>query len=183
LHHQALKEAVLKKDTVRASFEAAWLAHAIVDGLTPAHHYPYEEELIKLRGENAALRTSIKEKLVIPGASIRKQLHNNWKMWGENGLLSTHIAFEMRVAVLLVPLSFRSVHITTADLEQFRKLGFDNYFKKISEEIAALKTYDMYRTTGWNAALRRIVTKDIMPKMIRAVTLAWYDAATAKGAK
>ena len=183
LHHQALKNALSKKDTVRASFEAAWLAHAIVDGLTPAHHFPYEEELNKLRGSDAPSRSSVRQKLVIPGSSVREKLHNNWKMWGESGLLSTHIAYEMRVAVLTVPYSFKSVQVTAADLKEFRTLGFDNYFKRVSEQIAAMSTYDAYRTGGWNAELRRAVTKEIMPKMIRTVTLAWHDAATAKAAK
>src|SRR5690349_11509059 len=49
-HHAMLVASLKKGDIVRASFEAAWLSHAIVDGLTPAHHYPYEEELKKLRG-------------------------------------------------------------------------------------------------------------------------------------
>src|SRR4051812_21257739 len=47
-HYQLLVKALKRQDDVRASFEAAWLAHAIVDGLTPAHHYPYEEKLVEL---------------------------------------------------------------------------------------------------------------------------------------
>src|SRR5690242_1301911 len=40
----------------RAAFEAAWMAHAIVDGLTPAHHYPLEKKLEELRGEGIETR-------------------------------------------------------------------------------------------------------------------------------
>ena len=32
-----------------AAFEAAWLAHAVTDGFTPAHHEPLEEQLEGLR--------------------------------------------------------------------------------------------------------------------------------------
>ena len=43
--HQANLTAALKKnDMIRTGFEAAWLAHAITDGLTPAHHQADEEE-------------------------------------------------------------------------------------------------------------------------------------------
>src|SRR3954454_7661146 len=49
-HYNGLVIALKNRDEVRAGFEAAWLAHALVDGLTPAHHFPYEEELSRLRG-------------------------------------------------------------------------------------------------------------------------------------
>ncbi|MGB4796728.1 MAG: hypothetical protein WBP23_05865, partial [Candidatus Saccharimonadales bacterium] len=44
-HFNSLVLALLARNETRAAFEAAWLAHAVVDGLTPAHHYPYEKEL------------------------------------------------------------------------------------------------------------------------------------------
>src|SRR5262245_809640 len=49
-HYDQLVMALKNKDEVRAAFEASWLAHAVVDGLTPAHHYPYEEKLAEIRG-------------------------------------------------------------------------------------------------------------------------------------
>ena len=52
-HYDKLVAALRGKDNVRASFEAAWLSHAIVDGLTPAHHYPYEEKLVELSSGRA----------------------------------------------------------------------------------------------------------------------------------
>src|ERR1035441_2898896 len=48
-HYRKLVEVLKAGDRVRAAFEAAWLAHAVVDGLTPAHHYPYAEKLVELR--------------------------------------------------------------------------------------------------------------------------------------
>ncbi len=94
-HYDELVKALKAKDDVRAAFEAAWMSHAIVDGLTPAHHYPYEEKLTELRGgEGIQGRTTYKEKLVMPGETRRAQMHNNWEMWGSKGLLSTHFLFE-----------------------------------------------------------------------------------------
>src|SRR5438270_1457125 len=49
-HYSQLVSELKRRDRVRAAFEAAWLAHALVDGLTPAHHYPYAVELEQLRG-------------------------------------------------------------------------------------------------------------------------------------
>src|SRR5690606_34062883 len=45
-HIHNLTKALRQSNQERASFEAAWLAHAITDGLTPAHHYPLESKLI-----------------------------------------------------------------------------------------------------------------------------------------
>src|SRR6201989_3312771 len=89
---------------VRAAFEAAWISHAIVDGLTPAHHYPYEEKLVELSGNDIAERTSIGKKLIIPGESAGHRISNNWKMWGPKGLFTTHAAFKMGIAFLIAPL-------------------------------------------------------------------------------
>src|SRR4051812_39125525 len=40
-HYDKLVESLKSGNRERTSFEAAWLAHALVDGLTPPHHYPY----------------------------------------------------------------------------------------------------------------------------------------------
>ena len=103
-HYAKLVLALKAKDTVRAGFEAAWLAHAVVDGLTPAHHYPYEEALLELRSSDQAPHVkNLFKKLVLPGSSASEQLHNNWKFWGAKGLFTTHYLFEWGVAVLIAP--------------------------------------------------------------------------------
>src|SRR5262245_16037931 len=50
LHGSNLTKALRDKNTEKAAFEAAWQAHAIADGLTPAHHYPLKEKLESMRG-------------------------------------------------------------------------------------------------------------------------------------
>ena len=42
VHHDNLVKALRRQGHEKAAFEAAWLAHAIVDGLTPAHHFSAE---------------------------------------------------------------------------------------------------------------------------------------------
>ena len=55
--HQAnLTRALIAGDRVRASFEAAWMAHAITDGLTPAHHYPYRRVVDELMTDKDYLK-------------------------------------------------------------------------------------------------------------------------------
>lgn len=67
-HINNLAKALQTKNIQRAAFEAAWMAHAITDGLTPAHHYPLEEKLEELRdGRGIETRTTAKEKILLPG--------------------------------------------------------------------------------------------------------------------
>jgi hypothetical protein len=78
-HHRQLVKELKKGNQERASFEAAWLAHALVDGLTPAHHFPYEETLVELRGGlGIDTRTTVKDKWLIPGDTKRACLKWEW---------------------------------------------------------------------------------------------------------
>lgn len=176
-HHRNLVDALRSRNKARAAFEAAWLAHAIVDGLTPAHHYPYEEELVKLRG-GAGLdtRTSAKEKIVIPGDTIPKQISNNWKMWGDKGLLATHITFEWGIAAIIAPLRLSRAIPDTSDLEEMSELGFSKLYRQRGQEIMDLHMYDAFYKSNWNLKLVKQVRKQLAPTIINTVTLAWYAA-------
>ncbi|HEX3082316.1 MAG TPA: hypothetical protein VHQ86_03610, partial [Candidatus Saccharimonadia bacterium] len=44
-HYKGLVACIEMGDQVRGAFEAAWLAHYIGDGLTPAHHFPLEAKI------------------------------------------------------------------------------------------------------------------------------------------
>lgn len=176
-HYDALTKALRVNDEVRAGFEAAWLAHALVDGLTPAHHYPYEEKLVELRsGEGIESRTSIKGKLVLPGETRGEQLKNNWKMWGPKGLMTTHGAFEWGVATLIAPLSLKSALPNADDIEEFTSLGVKAWYRQAAKEIAAMGLYDSFYERGWTSKLASKVRKQLAPQIVRAVTVAWYSA-------
>lgn len=178
-NYKDLVKALKSGNMTRASFEAAWLAHGIVDGLTPAHHYPYEEELVRLRGgAGIDKRTSYKEKLVIPGDTVKDKFKNNWEMMGDKGLLSTHMAFEFGVAVLIVPMRQRSISkLNAAELQLARtKDGYIKYFKKIALDIAELNLYKSFYHTGWTPKTARLVRFKMIPMIVDAVTIAWYSA-------
>jgi hypothetical protein len=182
MHYEQLVAALKRQDSVRAAFEAAWLAHAIVDGLTPAHHYPYEEALMVLRGgEGIETRTTLKEKLVMPGGTRRQQVSNNWKMWGPRGLLTTHGLFEWGVAALVVPLSVRAVRITDHDLQELYSYGVLELFRRKAKEVSALDMYDAYYRYGWTRRLAKQVRTHLAPTIVKVVTLAWYAAAIDAG--
>jgi hypothetical protein len=176
-HYKLLVDALRRGDDVRAAFEAAWLSHAIVDGLTPAHHYPYEEKLVELRGgEGIETRTTIKQKLLMPGETRRSQLSNNWKMWGPKGLFTTHAAFEWGFATVVLPLRFRKALPDIDDIDNFQKLGIAKWFRKQAQDIASLGMYEDFYLHGWTPKLARQVRRELAPTIVRAVTVVWHGA-------
>lgn len=181
-HYDHLVKALKAQDDVRASFEAAWLAHAIVDGLTPAHHFPYEETLTELRGgAGIETRTTVKEKIILPGDTRRQQVKNNWKMWGPRGLLATHGFFEFGVAALIAPFSRKQVPIAEKDMHDLYKYGVLELFRRKAKEIDGLDMYGRYTNYGWTPRLARQVRNHLAPAIVKMVTLAWYAAAIDAG--
>lgn len=182
-HHDKLVDALKRKDDTRASFEAAWLAHAIVDGLTPAHHYPYEEALTELRGgEGIEGRTTIKQKLVMPGDTRREQVRNNWKMWGPKGLLTTHGLFEWGIAAIIKPLSTsQRMLISDSDIAELAELGLLEVFRRKAREVASLEMYKAYYQYGWTPKLALQVRRKLVPIIVQTVALAWYSASEEAG--
>ncbi|HEX7633169.1 MAG TPA: hypothetical protein VF401_02475 [Candidatus Saccharimonadales bacterium] len=176
-HHKKLVKALKAKDMVRAAFEAAWLAHAIVDGLTPAHHYPYEEKLVELSsGRSIEERTTVGKKVVMPGDTRSEQLSNNWKMWGPKGLFVTHTAFEWGVAVLIAPLKFRRAPVNAALLADFETQKLGEWFRRTAQNVARLELYDDFYKKGWTISLARRVRSQLAPVLVQSVALVWYDA-------
>lgn len=176
-HHKLLIEALKAEQQEKAAFEAAWLSHALVDGLTPAHHYPYEEKLSELRGgEGNETRTSIKDKIIIPGLTRRDKVKNNWKMYGFKGLMSTHGMFEFGVASIMAPVAFSDSTPKPADIEEFEKIGVGEYFKRTAREIAVMDIYTRYYERGWTTKLTLDVRNKLIPMIIKTVSLAWYSA-------
>lgn len=176
-HHQELVDALKKGDMVRASFEAAWLSHAMVDGLTPAHHYPYEEKIMELRGgQGNESRVSVKEKLIFPGETLREQASNNWQYWGPKGLFSTHASFEWGFATLIAPLRLRRSLPTHDDLQKFKEQGIEQWFRSLAQTIAQAHYYEDFYTSGWTVKLGRRVRHELAPSIVKAVSVAWQAA-------
>jgi hypothetical protein len=178
-HYQLLIKALSKDDMVRAAFEAAWLAHAMVDGLTPAHHYPYEEKLEELRGgQDKESRNTVKTKIVMPGETKREQLSNNWKMWGVKGLLTTHGAFEWGVATIILPMRFKKrVEVSEVEAEHIVEQGIAPWFRRKAQGVAKLDLYDSFYEHGWTSKLAKDIRRELAPTIVRAVATAWSSAA------
>lgn len=176
-NYQELVKALKDGNHTRAAFEAAWLAHGIVDGLTPAHQYPFEEELMQLRGEGIETRTSAKDKLLMPGDTLPERVSNNWKMWGDKGLLATHFAFEWGIAVMIMPLKLGRAVPTEAELERAAEVGMTEVFLDAAKQVAALHMYQRFYQSGWTPKLAKQARQVLVPRIINTVTTAWYLAA------
>lgn len=176
-NYRELVAALKSGNQTRAAFEAAWLAHGIVDGLTPAHQYPYEDELIRLRGAGIETRTSAKEKLIMPGSNLPDKMSRNWQVWGDKGLIATHFAFEWGIAVMIIPMRLIKGRPSQAELDRAMELGVGAAFVERAKEIAALKMYDQFYKSGWTPKLVKQARRELLPRIVNMVTTAWYLAA------
>ena len=176
-HYQELVKALKDSNEVRAAFEAAWLAHAIVDGLTPAHHYPYEQKLVELRnGEPLNTRVTMKNRLVMSGDTSKHKFKNNWKMWGPKGLFTTHATFEIGFASLIAPLSFKDLAPATDFVSSLSKKSLSTWYRALAQQVARWNLYDNFYKTGWTLKLSSQAKKQLAPTLINAVTAVWYSA-------
>lgn len=174
-HIHNLIEALVHDNHERAAFEAAWMAHAITDGLTPAHHYPLEEKLEELRdGRGLETRTSTKDKLLLPGSTRRQQLRNNWEFWGTKGVMTTHLAFELGIATMIAGQRLTGSKPSDEDFARVEREGVISLFDEAVKRVAALELYEEFSRAGWTRRLARDTKNILIPDIIRIVTLAWY---------
>lgn len=176
-HYESLVSALKDKDEVKASFQAAWLAHSLVDGLTPAHHYPYEEELARLRGDDDRnSRKGLGGRVMIKGTTIRDSTMRSLKLSGPKGLLTNHMMFEAGAYIIIRPLDLKTGIPTKSQLKAVMENGVIKTFRQNAKEIAEQGLYHRFIDAGWTWSLNRAVRKDLAPRMARMITLAWYSA-------
>jgi len=175
-HFKPLVKALKENNQERAAFEASWLAHAITDGLTPAHHYPYGLELEKITGEHHTARTSKRSKILAKGDTKRETLSRNWKLWGAKGLMVTHHGFEMGVATIALPVRQKSVNLTVEDISLARKNGANRTFQDAALAIGRYYMYERFYKDGWNVALAQDIKRVLIPIISKTVALIWILA-------
>lgn len=172
-----LAKALKDDNPERAAFEAAWMAHAITDGLTPAHHYPLEEKLAELRGgQGLETRTSIRGKNIMPGKNRREMLKNNWEFWGLRGVMTTHFNFEIGVATTVATERLKEGNPSEEQFEFLRKHGFEATFRTIMNEVDDMNMYSEFSRLGWTRHLADETRRMLIPRTIQAVVLGWYQA-------
>lgn len=177
VHYDSLIGALKRNDQEKSAFEAAWLAHAIVDGFTPAHHYPYEAKLLELRGgQGRETRNSMKNKAIIKGDTTRQTLSKNWKLWGAKGLFVSHFLFEGGISTISRPLKLKQAVPTEAEIKHAKNLGKEAYLKEQVMEVYKLNMYERFLRRGWSPALAKDIRKVLAPTVARVITVVWVLA-------
>jgi hypothetical protein len=175
-YQQNLKQALKDGNETRAAFFAAWLAHAVVDGLTPAHHYPYLDEKENLMaGKDFVKIFGSSVKGIMRGDSILQYVRNNWLYWGAGGLFSKHMAYEFGVALTVSSSSIRSM-TPKLTKEDVKNADLKKDFYAALEKIDNRKIYDRFRAQGWTADLALETRQFLAPELIRMIALAWASA-------
>lgn len=175
-HSHNLTTALRSGDTIRAAFEAAWMAHAITDGLTPAHHEPLDQQLKELRHSDER-RHKVSSKIVMASNGSRRQfIRNNWKYWGAKGIMTTHTLFEAGVATTAKPLQFKDSAVSIQDIAELDSRGFQAIYIDMIQAIDELGMYERFKREGWTRTLARQTTGNLLPTIIHAVELAWLEA-------
>jgi hypothetical protein len=176
-HHYNLVQALKKKDRERAAFEAAWMAHAITDGLTPAHHYPFREERDELVGDADYVKVfGVELKGVSKGDSFAETMRKNWLYLGAGGLMTKHIAFEYGVAYTITPVPLKRLWPKNLHHDEFDCADSLRAFYAALDKVVALKMYDRFLKKGWTTQLVSETRRILIPEIIRAVALSWASA-------
>lgn len=175
-HYNQLVAELKKGNEERSAFEAAWLSHAIVDGLTPAHHYPFEQEVDKLWEGKTEQRDSLNKKWLPPGDTRRQRAVKTWKYIGPRGLMNTHALYEMGVATIAAPLGLSDAMPKADKIEEALEIGPIEVFKHAAREIAVLDMYTRYQKRGWSTKLIYDTRHKLCPTIVQTLTLFWYLA-------
>ncbi|PLS81909.1 hypothetical protein CYG49_00905 [Candidatus Saccharibacteria bacterium] len=176
-HSHNLTVALAEDNYERASFEAAWLAHAIVDGLTPAHHYPLSEKIEELWGHPKEFRTSFKQKNFIKGHNYRDTVMKNWEYWGAKGVFTTHFMFEFGFATTIATLKIPNGKPNPNELIRVQGEGIIPYFREAAMQVYGMQMYETFHKSGWTRKLARQTKLELAPLITKIVTLAWFEAA------
>jgi hypothetical protein len=168
-HYDGLVQCLLKGDMVRAAFEAAWAAHYIGDGLTPAHHFPLEEKIAEAAAKAAR---QLGDGNI---AKFTSFVRRNWDIWGAKGHMSTHQSFELGIAFALLLFPIRT-ELDDQELARARRLGPVEYFKNEAREVANLGLYDRFYKEGWNNDIAATIKKSLAPQIAQTIGTIWLLA-------
>lgn len=176
-HHYNLTQALIQNNHERAAFEAAWMAHVITDGLTPAHHYPFRQvvdELMTDKDYKTIFGHEIKG--IMRGDNIAQAVRNNWLYWGAGGVMTKHIAFEYGVAYVIAPISIKRLMPKDVKRDDFRNVDIEKAFYASLAKVDAMKMYDDFLQDGWTTKLVIETRETLIPEIIRAIALGWASS-------
>jgi hypothetical protein len=175
-HYDELVKNLKKKDEIKSAFEASWLAHALVDGLTPAHHFPYAEAVEDIYGAPKDQRKGFAGRAYVKTGNIRNTIKKSYKLAGPKGIVTSHMLFEAGAYVITAPIKFTGFDQLKIDISGLNKDKILKIFKQYLNEIDALDLFGRYQKTGWTKILREDFKNEVVPKMVQIINLAWTAA-------
>lgn len=174
-HYRTLVEALRRDDTIRASFDASWMAHYIGDGLTPAHHWPFDDKVSEARDLVMAVGPDAKDM-----TRFMAQAKRNWALWGAKGHYSTHFNFEMGIALELMVVPIRP-KFDEAVLAHAQRLGAIDFFREQALQINDLDLYTRFYKEGWNNDIATAVRNEVAPTAAATIGYIWLLAVLEAG--
>jgi len=177
-HMHALRIAYRQKNSVRVAFEMAWLEHIIVDGLTPAHHQPFKQQIKDLDPREAEEINGLFKRIFMPGDNMFDVFIKNWKRLGPGGLGTAHIMFEAGIDFIMMPLppSTFETNFTVQELVKARGGRYLQLYDSSIRRINQLHMFERYEEEGWTTSLAADVRETLLPECVKMVTLAWLAA-------
>jgi len=175
-HRMNLVESLRLDNHERAAFEAAWLAHAITDGLTPAHQYPLSAKIEELWGKPSNQRIGLRDKILIKGDTRRQTLSKNWQYWGNRGVFTTHYLYEWGVAASIAGHKFGLIGIDQSRIETMRRENYEVAFLESVHEVYELNLYQQFWLHGWTTKMARVTRDQLIPLIVEMVALSWLSA-------
>lgn len=176
-HQHNLAQALKNKNRERAAFEAAWMAHALTDALTPAHHYPYRQvvdELMTDKDYKNLFGHPIKG--IMRGETLLQAARNNWLYWGAGGVMTKHIAYEYGVAYIIKPVRLERLMPKNLDASELKKVDLKKEFYDAVEKVDSLKMYDHFLDSGWTTQLAVETREILIPEIVRLIVLGWASS-------
>jgi len=176
-HQHNLAEALKNNNRERAAFEAAWMAHALTDALTPAHHYPYRQvvdELMTDKDYKKLFGRPIKG--IMRGETLLQAARNNWLYWGAGGVMTKHIAYEYGVAYIITPIRLERLMPKKLSSEELENIDLKKEFYAALERVDSLKMYQHFLDSGWTTQLAVETREFLIPEIVRLITLGWASS-------
>jgi hypothetical protein len=176
-HLHNLHAAIKNGDRVKVAFEAAWGEHMIVDGLTPAHHQPFKEQMKELDPRELFETNSLFRRAFMPGDTLKELFIKNWKRMGPKGLGTNHILFEAGIDFITMPIPPKKLipKIPPEEIKLAQHGEFLDLYLSSVQKIASCQMFERYVEKGWTTDLAEDVREKLLPEAVKMITLGWIQ--------
>ena len=172
-HYDSLVKALRNHDLQDSAYHASWLAHGLVDGLTPAHHVPYPD-MIKSLTEHHQDRNTYHGRLFVKGENFFDTIKRTYKFMGPKGLLMKHTLFECGAAISMQFFQAKNTQIMRS---AGSRVSLPAFYARSVEKVARLNMYFRFETSGFSASLVMDSRRTLGPTMVEVISTFWYHAA------